>query len=92
MSDLTIPVDDSSLNLILEATNAAYVVDDNGEHTIVGADYTIHQLLEFWSGYDTALEIDQGDGVSYYPHPVLSHTDIIRALIAEIHRLRGNDE
>lgn len=89
--DVTIPVDDTALNLILEAMRTAYTCDEHGNHTLVGGTITLNQLLNFWSGYDKTLEQAEGDNLTYYPNPVLHERDIIRALINEIRRLRGND-
>lgn len=90
MTDIiTVPLDDISLGLMLEAMDTAYACDENGNHFLVGGTITMNQLLEFWSGYDKAKELDEGENMSYYPHPVLMRDDIIRALIEEIRTLRA---
>lgn len=86
MTDIiTVPLDDMSLGLMLEAMNTAL----DGNHELVGGTITMNQLLNFWSGYDKAKELDEGENMSYYPHPVLMRDDIIRALIEEIRTLRA---
>lgn len=89
--DVTVPVDDTALNLIEEAMRTAYDLNDNGD-LVLNGEYTIHQLLEFWSGYDATKEETISEDVTIYRGGTILHEhDIIRALINEIHRLRGND-
>lgn len=88
---MTVPLDDDSLRLLEEAIDCHVVdVDIDGTH-IYSGEFTLHRLLEFWSGYDRTLVED--DGVSdvsiYRGGPLLSETDVIRALIAEVRTLRG---
>lgn len=80
MTDIiTVPLDDISLGLMLEAMNTAYACDENGNHFLVGGTITMPQLLNFWSGYDETHE----------EPVVLMRDDIIRALIEEIRTLRA---
>jgi len=87
-----IPLDDEALNAIEHALGAVYVVDDDGEHQITGAEYNLSQLLDFWSGHDhnDGILVDQwGDTKVYgYTKPVYHEKDLIRALVAEVRRLR----
>jgi len=85
MSNLTIPLDDTSLTLLEEALDAAL----DGDGAVVGAEFTLSRLLDFWSGYDPAKLVQCGENVYEYPEPTLHYTDLIRALVAEIRRLRG---
>lgn len=79
MDTLTIPVDDTSLALIEDATNATLEINSDGEPVVMGAEFSMNRLLEFWSGYNA----DSTDT------PVLlTRDDIIRALIDEIRRIR----
>lgn len=79
MDTLHVPVDDTSLALIEDATNASLEINSDGEPAVIGAEFSMNRLLEFWSGYDA----DSTDT------PVLlGRDDIIRALIGEIRRLR----
>lgn len=84
MSNLTIPLDDASLTLLLEALDAS--LGDDG--SVVGADFTLSRLLEFWSGYDESKLVQISDDVYEHPEAVLHPNDVIRALIHEIRRLR----
>lgn len=92
---MSFPVDDITLGLLDHALNAAR--DDNGN--VVGADMTVPQILEFLSPAKDEQEIarrtDLADatgsdivdltdlGWTY------SEKDVIRALIAEVRRLRA---
>lgn len=81
------PVDDFTLDQVEHALWAARDVDG----TLVGADFTLWQLLEFLSGYNPILlapEDDREDVVSY-PNPLYGPNDVIQALINEVRRLRG---
>lgn len=83
--ELVVPVDDSSLALILEALNTSYDLDEDRNPVLVGGAFTLTQLLDFWSGYSAALK----EGTE--PPVILSLPDVIRALIEEIQRLRSTD-
>lgn len=76
----------------------AYTVDDDGTHHLVGADYSVSKLLDFLSGYDPnkveVLEegLFEGDPprvTEYVGGPIYSRDCVIRALIAEVRRLRA---
>ena len=93
MTDLgPIPLDDTALDSIDHALNAVFTVDDTGKHHIQGAEYSLSQLLDFWSGYDPADGILDSyiDGIPVYLHekPSYHEHDLIRALVAEVRRLR----
>lgn len=97
------PVDSDMLDRIEYAMQAAYDVDESGEHRLVGADYSLTQLLKFLSGHDSSRdvivdgpdEVDRALGInmieiwdctaggSFYTRDC-----VIRALIAEVRRLR----
>lgn len=96
---LTTPLDDQSLMLLREATLVSITGrDDDGNHTFSG-DFTVNQLLEFWSG----ISEDSYRSLGVHPDPItgeqdvewlectrpmLSEHDIIRDLIDEIFRIR----
>lgn len=98
------PVDDSALNAIKDALNTAYGdVQEDGTHELVGGDFTLDQLLRFYSGYDESrsILIQEADpsregwaGAAVYQHldPQYSEHDLIRALVEEIERLRKKYE
>lgn len=93
------PIDESALSNIEHALGGAYEVDEEGNHTLVGADFTLHQLLDFYSGYDERLEEPVDEWQEYrevpimtYPEPVYHVNDVVRALIKEIRRLRNKYE
>ena len=88
MDTLHVPVDEASLALIEDALNAGFECDEEGNHALVGAEFSINQLLMFWSGYDNSRLIQIDERWSEYPDPVLTRDDIIRALINEIRRIR----
>ena len=82
------PVTDSILDLVEHALNGA--LDDN--HELVGAEFSLHQLLDFLSGYDPAKVEQIGEDIyKYVGGPLYHYTDIIRALIAEVRRLRPQE-
>jgi len=88
MSDF--PVDEQALTLLKEALNTAYEVDEDGNHTLVGGDFSLYQLLELYSGYDPSkLETEYGDAIAVYPDPMYSLRDVIEALVDEVLRLRA---
>lgn len=82
-----VPVDDTSLRLLREAIGGTWDVNEAGEHTLVGAEFSLPQLLKFWSGYDPAKERVL-ETHTEYDEPVFHYTDVIVALIDEIDRLR----
>lgn len=96
------PVDDATLLAVEHAMGGAYTVDDDGTHHLVGADYNLAQLLDFMAGttgQDPNEEvIDPGDPdlpgyagarIVYDTRIHYTEHDLIRALIAEVRRLRG---
>lgn len=101
MSDLPpIPLDDEALDAIEHALGAVYTFDDHeqsfglldSEPILTGADYTLDQLLDFWSGFDRSKGVltgYAGDAPIYtFDQPTYSERDLIRDLIAEVRRLR----
>lgn len=93
------PVDDATLLALEHALGAALYYDEEGDLAILGADYTVPGLLDFLSGYDpTKVEvlmdgivpgIDEPEVVEYIGGPLYTRDCVIRALIAEIRRLRS---
>jgi hypothetical protein len=98
------PVDDFTLDQLEHALNTSIEVTDEGKHRCVGGDFTMAQFLSFMSGYDperqtligytdtipgtdihhdNAVPIYESWDQHYHEHSV------IRALIAEVRRLRG---
>jgi hypothetical protein len=96
---MSFPVDDVTLNAIEHALQGCWVaVDPDGTHHWGGSDYSLSQLLNFLSGYDSdKLELlEEGEGTGWhdapiytYPEAIYSEHDVIRALIDEVRRLRG---
>lgn len=83
------PVDDFTLDQIEHALGGAYSVTEDGTHTLVGADFSLTQLLDFLSGFDPArLEPTDDPDTFVYDGAVYHEDDVIRALIAEVRRLR----
>ena len=93
-AELMIPLDEAGLDALEHALQAVTEVDEDGTRRTLGADYTLSQLLNFWSGYDRADSVLAGeiDGIPMYHHskPCLSEVDLIRALVTEVRRLRAN--
>lgn len=89
------PVDDVMLDQLEHALGGSYTVDGNAVR-LVGAEYSLSQLLDFVSGYDPAMvePCRDSDGreipdvFEYVGGSVYHPDDIIRALIAEVRRLR----
>lgn len=97
-----VPLDDAALDAIEHALPGCFEVDDDGTHRLVGADYTLDQLLQFWSGIDPN---EEGTLVGYVDSPLmgnvpmyempgvyLTERDVIAALIAEVRSLRAEVE
>jgi hypothetical protein len=91
------PVDEIALNAIKHALGGAYTVDPDGTYHLVGADFSFQDILNFYSGYDSSKLQQMKDEDGYdipdwfeYPDPIFSCTDVIRALIAEVERLRND--
>jgi hypothetical protein len=93
VSELVVPLDDAALDSIEHALGAVYTIDEGGEHQIQGADYNLSQLLDFWSGFDHTKGVHDGYigeiPVYVFDTPSLTEKDVIRALVAEVRRLRG---
>lgn len=97
------PLGDDVLDRLEEALNTCYgSVQDDGTHELVGGEYTLTTLLNFYSGYDKSREIDLGVGPdplglgtevqwTEYPDAVYSERDVMRALIQEVRRLREKE-
>lgn len=100
MSVPEIPVDDTALDAIEHALDAGLTYED-GEPKLVGADYNLTQLLDFWAGIDPNAKgeyIGHGDPLGigieapmydHTDHITLRESDVIRALITEVRRLRS---
>lgn len=95
------PVDDVTLNLLEHALEARLTIDDEGHHVVVGADMSVNRLLDFLSGYDeTKVEVlregtDEGgwagaEIAEYTGGQLYTRDCVIRALIAEVRRLRDH--
>lgn len=87
---VNIPIDESALDLIDEALNAC--IGDDGE--IVGAEYTLPRLLDFWAGHEPNADTLIGhtaDGTPIYENtsPSFHKDDLIRALVTEVRELRA---
>ena len=94
------PLTDDVLDRLTEALNTCYgEARDDGTHELVGGEFTLTRLLDFYSGYDPAKEIDLGyhpdplgmGGLvqwTEYPDAVYSERDVMRALIDEVRWLR----
>ena len=89
------PVDDFTLDQIEHAMAGVYTIDDDGEHRLIGAEFSFNQLLDFLSGYDErklTQAVNQYDtpipDVFEYPDAIYHPNDVIRALVAEVRRLR----
>jgi hypothetical protein len=91
------PVDDVTLLAVEHALDACLSYDEATEQfTNVGSDYSLDQLCEMLSGVDPTKWVPSVDddgfeipGMVEYPDgPIYHPNDIIRALIAEVRRLR----
>lgn len=98
-----VPVDDLTLDAIEHALGAALTFEDeNGEPLdaprVVGADYSLSALLDFLGGtmgddpnqevIEPGIMPDDPPRWVYDTRPSYSEKDLIRALIAEVRRLR----
>lgn len=81
-----VPVDEDSLRLLTEALDS--VIMEDGSRT---GEFSLHRLLEFWSGYDETQLTQVDEDVFVYEGVLLHPNDIIRALVNEIRNLRGNN-
>lgn len=85
------PTDETTLQHLLHALSGSYEVDDDGNHILQGAEFSLTELLDFMSGLDpsTYTVIDDGDvKITLIPGVCYSEQDVMRALILEIQRLR----
>lgn len=90
------PVDDVTLLALEHALDACHTFNEEGEPVNIGSDYSLDQLLDLLSGYDPSKVVpvmdDDGyeipDTVEYVGGPLYHPHDVIRALIAEVRRLR----
>lgn len=95
MNDLApIPLDDAALNAIDDALTALWGwSDEEGGPVLVRGEYTLSQLLDFWAGFDpndSVLISEVGDPLPVYVcnQPTYHEHDLIKALVAEVRRLR----
>lgn len=96
-----VPVDDAALDAIEHAlgTSLTFTAEDGSElpedmPRRVGGDYGLQQLLDFWAGIDPNEEgilTGYAGSIPIYDMPgvYLTEHDLVRALIAEIRRLRA---
>lgn len=87
------PVDDEALRHLEHALNTCIDITDEGERKPVGGEFTLPKLLAFLSGYDPERTTDTGreiDGIPVFEvwDPQYSEHDVMRALVAEVRRLR----
>lgn len=94
------PVDDTALDRLEHAIGTCLGGEDSKQ--LVGGEYTLNMLLDFYSGFDPSKfehlgtgpdPLGQGWEVEWvrYPDPIYSATDVISSLIKEVRRLRGKD-
>lgn len=95
------PTNDAMLDRLEHALGTCWTYADKDERIHVGGDYTVPELLDFLSGYDPSLAVPLGehpglfgDDVEWteYPFPTYSEHDVIRALVAEVRRLRAEED
>ena len=88
------PVDDITLEAIEHALQGVWHLEDDGTHTLVGAEYSFHNLMNFLSGYDPTKEVlisDDDSTVETYVYEggtIYGYQDVIKALVNEVKRLR----
>lgn len=65
-------------------------VDENGEPAVLGGRFTLHNFLQFMSGYNPELTVPSGStGMIFeYLNPQYCEGDVIRSLINEVRALR----
>lgn len=95
------PVHEMALEALMHGMAGAYDVDDEGNHVLVpmngeGGEFSFHDVLHFYAGYDPSLVVAMLDedgheipDVVEYTGPSYHYHDVIRALIAEVRRLRA---
>ena len=90
------PVDDFTLDQIEHALGGSLTFDqDSTEPRLLRADFSLSRLLDFLSGYDESRLIQAVNEYDTpipdtfeYPDPIYHVNDVLRALIAEVRRLR----
>ena len=92
------PVDDFALAAVEHGLDACL----NEDNENIGSEFSLHEVLDFYSGYDPSQEVvleaeaDTPFGrltiSEYVGGPIYHHNDVIRALIAEVRRLRPSTE
>lgn len=90
-------MDDATLLAVEHALGGSLVLNEDDEHVLVGADYSLSQLLDFMAGTtgDDPNEEVLDEGLYGGPRIVVDSRihyhehDIIRALVTEVRRLRG---
>lgn len=100
------PVDDFTLDQLEHALNTAIDYTEDGERICVGGEFTMSKFLDFMSGYDPdrstlightdtipGTEIPTDHAVPIYEHWDQHYSEhcVMRALIAEIRRLRTEE-
>lgn len=90
------PVDDLTLTSLKHALQATLTFDDDGNPVITGAEYDIHSLMSFLSGYDPTKVVPLLDDDGYeipdatrYDGQLYTERCVISALVAEVRRLRA---
>lgn len=107
------PVDDATLLALKHALGGAYEVEVDGTHVLVGAEYSMNELLDFLAncqgrdpnevllqaGRDESELPEWERGRNWASAEIVYDTrihyskhDVIRALIAEIERLRKEND
>lgn len=100
------PVDDFTLDQLEHALDTCLGdVREDGSHELVGGEFTLSKFLEFMSGYEPdrchligytdtipGTDIPTEGAIPIYEHWDQSYTErcVIRALVAEIRRLRAS--
>lgn len=89
------PVDELTLSMLESSLDAHFDgVDENGDPTVSDGRATLSRFLGFMSGYNPELltPVDGRDDWMEYPEPQFTEKDVIRSLIAEIRKLRGESD
>jgi hypothetical protein len=89
------PTDDVTLDALEHALGGHLIFDEPADGTelvprLEGADYSLSQLLDFYSGYDPKLSVptDHPDTYEYVGGPLYTERDVIRSLIVEVRNCR----
>lgn len=90
------PVDDFTLDQLEHAMATSVEVGEDGEYRCVGGEFTLSTFLKFMSGYDPerASHVGYVGDVPMYEvwDEQYSEHDVLRALVAEVRRLRAECE